>query len=72
MVYGSLHFRIEELLEENGISKNKLCKDLGIKRSNLNNYCKDGNARLDVNFICKLCYYFNIEIQDLINYNRPQ
>lgn len=71
MVYGSLHFRIEELLEEKGISKNQLCKDLGIKRSNFNKYCKDENTIIDVNFICKLCYYFDIEIQNLINYNKP-
>lgn len=27
---GHLHLRIEEILDERGISKNKLCKDMGI------------------------------------------
>ena len=28
MEYGSLHIRIEEILQERNISKNKICKDL--------------------------------------------
>ena len=38
MNYGTLELRINELLEENGISKNKICKDLDIPRSNFNRY----------------------------------
>ena len=30
MNYGTLYLRIEEILEEKGISKNKICKDLDI------------------------------------------
>ena len=34
--YGSLHLRINEILKEKGISKNQICKDLDIPRSNFN------------------------------------
>lgn len=30
MKYGNLHLRINEILEEKGISKNKICKNLDI------------------------------------------
>ena len=40
MEFGHLELRIEELLQKHKISKNKLCKDLDIPRSNLNRYCR--------------------------------
>ena len=59
MNYGHLELRIEELLQEKGISKNTICKELDIPRSNF---------RLDANLICKLCNYFECEIGELIRY----
>jgi putative transcriptional regulator len=70
MDYGSLHLRINELLKERGISKNKICKDLDIPRTNFNKYCRDGVSRLDTGMICKLCWYFNIDINELIVYKK--
>ena len=36
--------RINELLQERKISKNRICKDLDIPRSNFNRYCKDNSV----------------------------
>lgn len=63
-----LHMRINEILEERGISKNRICKDLDIPRTNFNKYCRDENQRLDVNFICKLCGYLGCQVGDIIVY----
>ncbi len=71
MDYGKLHLRIMELLNSRGISKNKICKDLDIPRTNFNKYCRDGVSRYDTNLICKLCWYFNIEVGELIVYEKP-
>ena len=38
MNYGHLELRIEELLKERDISKNTICKELDIPRSNFNRY----------------------------------
>lgn len=38
MKYGHLELHIEELLKEKGISKNTICKELDIPRSNFNRY----------------------------------
>ena len=57
--YGKFHFKIESLLEEKSISKNKLCKDMDILRPNLNKYCRDEVQRFDSLFLSKLCHYFN-------------
>lgn len=61
-----IHLRIEELLAERNISKNKICRDLEIPRANFNRYCRDQFQRLDANLLVKLCVYFKCDIQDLI------
>ena len=70
MGYGTLHFRIEELLAEREISKNRLCRDLNIPRTNLNRYCRDDFQRLDAALICKLCWYLDVEVGELIVYQK--
>ncbi|WP_458407208.1 helix-turn-helix domain-containing protein [Anaerotignum sp.] len=72
MTYGNLSLRIEEILKEKGISKNQICKDLDIPRSNFNKYCRNDFLRLDTGLICKLCWYLKIEIQELISYIPPE
>lgn len=61
-----LHLRIVELLEENNISKTKICKDLDLQRGNFNRYCRGEFQRIDANLIVKLCDYFNCDISDLL------
>ena len=61
-----VHIRINELLEERRISKNRTCKDLDLARGNFNRYCRDEFQRIDVNLILKLCDYLKCDISDLI------
>lgn len=61
-----VHIKIMELLQEKGISKNQICKDLNIPRGNFNRYCRDEFQRIDANLLLKLCKYFNCEIEDLL------
>ena len=65
---GYLHMKINDLLEKKGVSKNQICKELEIRRSNFNRECRDECQRIDANYICKLCEYFDCEIQELIEY----
>lgn len=71
MDYGNLHLRINEILQEKGISKNQICKDLNIPRTNFNKYCRDGVTRFDTGMICKLCYYLQVSVGELIVYKPP-
>lgn len=72
MKYGTLSMHIENILSEKGISKNQICKDLDIPRSNFNRYCRNDFQRIDSGLVCKLCWYLNIKIEDLITYNPPK
>lgn len=69
MDYGYLELHIEQLLHQKNISKNKICKDLDIPRSNFNRYCRNEFQRLDAGLICKLCYYLDVDIEELITYH---
>lgn len=60
-----LHIRLNELLTEHNISKNRICKDLEQQRGNFNRYCRDDFQRVDANLIIKLCEYFNCDVGDL-------
>lgn len=61
-----VYLRINELLNEKEISKNKICKDLDLPRGNFNRYCRGEFQRIDTNLLIKLCDYFECEIKDLI------
>ena len=61
-----IHIRLNELMEENGISKNRICKDLDQQRGNFNRYCRDDFQRIDASLIIKMCDYFNCTISDLL------
>ena len=71
MDYGTLTLRINDILKSKGISKNQICKDLDIPRTNFNRYCRNEFQRLDVGLICKLCHYLDVEVGELITYNPP-
>lgn len=72
MGYGALQFRLNALLEERGISKNKICKDLDIPRTNLNRYCRNDFQRIDAALVCKLCWYLDVKIGELIVYQKEE
>ena len=69
--FGHLELQIELLLRQKQISKNRICKELDIPRTNLNRYCSNKFQRLDAAFLCKLCHFLNVNISDLIKYIPP-
>ena len=72
MDYGYLTFQIERLLQERGISKNQICKDLDIPRSNFNRYCRNEFSRIDSGLVCKLCHYLQVDVGTLIIWHTPE
>ena len=70
--FGAVTMRIEEVLKEKGISKNQICKDLDLPRGNFNRYCRNNFQRIDAALLCKLCWYLEVGLNDLLVYQRPQ
>lgn len=70
--FGTVTIRIEEVLKEKGISKNQICKDLDLPRGNFNRYCRNDFQRIDAALLCKLCWYLDVEMSELLIYYRPE
>ena len=72
METGRLVFHINELLSDRGISKNQICKDLDIPRTNFNRYCRNEFQRIDAQLVCKLCDYLDVGVGTLIEYQKNE
>ena len=70
--FGTVTMRIEEVLKEKGVSKNQICKDLDLPRGNFNRYCRNNFQRIDAALLCKLCWYLEVDLSELLVYQRPQ
>lgn len=68
--FGKIIFKIDQVLEEKNISKNKLEKKASLQRTQLNSYCNNKVKRLDLATIAKICYVLDCEIADIMEYVR--
>ena len=66
--FGKVIFKIDQVLEEKNISKNKLEKDANLQRTQLNSYCNNKGKRVDLATLAKLCYVLDCGIEDIMEY----
>ena len=66
--FGQVVFKIDQVLEEKKISKNKLEKEAGLQRTQLNSYCNNKVKRVDLATLAKLCYVLDCGIEDIMEY----
>lgn len=66
--FGRVIFKIDQVLEEKNISKNKLEKEANLQRTQLNSYCNNKVKRLDLATIAKICYVLDCDIEDIMKY----
>lgn len=66
--YGTIRINLAKLIEEKGISKNKLCQRAEMQRTQLNNFCNNTITRLDVDVLARLCTVLECEIGDLLEF----
>lgn len=72
MEYGTIRIRLEELIQREGISKNKLSHRAEMQRSQINNYCSNKISRLDIDVLARLCTVLNCDIGDLLEFIPPE
>ena len=70
--YGKIKINLARLIEERGISKNKLSQRAEMQRTQLNNYCNNTVTRLDTDVLARLCTVLNCEISDLLEFVPPE
>lgn len=66
--YGTIRIKLNELLDKNGMSKNKLSHKAEMSWSQIDSYCNNAVTRLDTYVLCKLCTVLECKIEDLIEF----
>jgi len=72
MEYGTVRIKLEELIQREGISKNKLSHRAEMQRSQINNYCSNKISRLDIDVLGRLCTVLNCDIGELLEFVPPE
>ena len=70
--YGYIRIKLNELIHQQGISKNKLAHRAEMQRTQLNQYCNNQVTRLDTAVLSRLCHALDCKIDDLIEYVPPE
>jgi putative transcriptional regulator len=70
--YGTIRIKLDELIEQSGISKNKLSHKAEMQRTQINNYCNNQITRLDIDVLARICTVFNCSISDLLEFVPPK
>ena len=66
--YGTVKIKLDALLKEKGLSKNKLSHRAEMQRTQINNYCKNKITRLDVDVLARICSVLDCRIEDLLEF----
>ncbi len=69
--YGTIKIKLDELIKQRGISKNKLSHRAEMQRTQINNYCKGIITRLDTDVLARLCTVLDCKIEELIEFVPP-
>ena len=70
--YGTVRIKLLDMIQKRGISKNKLSQRAEMQRTQLNNYCNNTIARLDVDVLGRLCTVLECEIGDILEFVPPE
>ena len=71
MKYGTIKIKLDELIANKKISKNKLGHLAEMQRTQINNYCRNDITRLDTNVLARICTVLECEIGDMLEFVPP-
>ncbi len=70
--YGKIRIKLDELIKQKGISKNKFSQRAEMQRTQLNHYCKNEITRLDTDVLARICAVLDCRIEDLLEFEPPK
>lgn len=68
MGHGKIIIHLGELIEASGISKNRFSHLAVMERTQINNYCNNNVARVDLDVLARICSALNCSIDELLEY----
>lgn len=70
--YGYIKIKLQDLLKERGLSKNKFSHRAEMQRTQINQFCNGDITRLDTAVLSRICHALNCKIEDLLEYMPPE
>ena len=70
--YGEIRIKLDELIKQAGISKNKLSHKAEMQRTQINNYGNNNITRLDTDVLARICTVLDCKIEDLLEFVPPE
>ena len=70
--FGRVYFTLDEYRKAKGISKNKIVVNANVQRTQLQNYCTNKVARIDLFVLARICKYLECDIGDIMKYEPPE
>lgn len=70
--YGTIRIKLDKLIKDADISKNKLSHRAEMQRSQINHYCNNEISRLDIDVLARICTVLECEISDLLEFVPPE
>lgn len=69
--YEYVRINLQQIMDEQNISINKLAFRAEMQRTQLKSYIKNDVQRLDISVLARLCYALECSLSDLIEYIPP-
>ena len=70
--YGSIRVKLAEVMEQRGITRNRMHTLTGTKYEVVDRYYKAERVEMvDLDFFAKVCYVLDCKIEDLLEYCKP-
>ena len=70
--FGTIRIKLEEVIQQSSLSKNKVAQLSQTRRGQLNHYCKGDIQRIDLAILSRLCYALDCRVEDVLEYIPPQ
>ena len=66
---GRVVLTLEEYRKSRNISKNKIVLGANVQRTQLQKYCQNKVARVDLGVLARICNYLDCELSDIMRYD---
>ena len=70
--FGTIRIKLEEVIQQSSLSKNKVAQLSQTQRGQLNHYFKGDIQRIDLAILSRLCYALDCRVEDVLEYIPPQ